>query len=376
MENNQLLVIILGILLVLGVVVVAVALRARARRKPPVEQPLPPGKAEIPPPAAPEAKTPAPQPAVAPAPTPPPAAAPLTDEARVSKGLGRTKVFFQQTFDKLFTGAKAEAFFGDMEEVLLTADIGIDFTEKIVAALKSSFGMRLPGRDELKARLSDILMQQLPGNLGGSVDAHPRVVLVVGVNGAGKTTTIAKLCQRFQAQGKKVLVGAADTFRAAATEQLRTWVERVGADGVFQKEGSDPSAVAFDSVQAARSRGADVCLIDTAGRLHTKVNLMEELQKMKRVVAKAMPGAPHDVWLVVDGSTGQNALNQAREFNQHLELTGVVVTKLDGSAKGGAVLAIGAELKVPVVFIGVGESPEDLVPFNGKSFVETILEGL
>jgi fused signal recognition particle receptor len=280
----------------------------------------------------------------------------------------------------LFAGSQGEQFFGDMEEVLLTADIGIDFTERVVGDLKKSFGVRLPERNELKAKLHDILLSQLAGwnSASGvpSADAHPRVIMIAGVNGAGKTTTIAKLCQRFQAEGQTVLVGAADTFRAAAIEQLKTWVERIGVEGVFQKEGSDPSAVAFDSVQAAVSRKVDVCLIDTAGRLHTKANLMEELKKMKRVITKAMPGAPHDVWLVVDGSTGQNALNQAREFHQHLALTGIVVTKLDGSAKGGAVLAIASELKVPVVFIGVGESPEDLVPFHGETFVDAILGGL
>ena len=358
MENNQVLVIILGILLALvGVAAVYIAiqwLRAPRREE---QAGVVPQLAE-------------PTPQVLPSLIPQ-----VTDEIRVAKGLSRTKVFFQQTFDKLFAGAKGEEFFGEMEEVLLTADIGIDFSEKVIAALKGSFGVTLPGRSELKSKLSGILLSQLPVT-EMSVDAHPRVIMIIGVNGAGKTTTIAKLCQRFQSQGKKVLVGAADTFRAAAIEQLKTWVDRVGADGVFQKEGSDPSAVAFDAVQAAVSRGSDICLIDTAGRLHTKLNLMEELKKMKRVMTKVMPGAPHDVWLVVDGSTGQNALNQAREFHQHLELTGVVVTKLDGSAKGGAVLAITSELKVPIVFIGVGETPEDLVPFNGPRFVDTILEGL
>lgn len=380
MQENQVLLIVLGIVALFVLLGAIYALTRKPPKKAPPEK-LPEEKAAVPPlvkpieealkpePEAARVTTPAPE---APAPAPAPV---ITEGERVSKGLSRTKAFFQQTFDRLFSGAKAEEFFGDMEEVLLTADIGIDFSEKIVSALKDSFGVRLPERSELKTKLSDILLSQLP-NPEGSVDAHPRVIMIVGVNGAGKTTTIAKLCQRFQAQGKKVIVGAADTFRAAAIEQLKTWIERVGADGVFQKEGSDPSAVAFDTVQAAKSRGSDICLIDTAGRLHTKHNLLEELAKMKRVIEKAMPGAPHDVWLVVDGSTGQNALNQAREFNQHMGLSGVVVTKLDGSAKGGAVLAIASELKVPVVFIGVGESPEDLVPFNGQRFVEAILEGL
>lgn len=319
-------------------------------------------------------------------PVAPEVSAVLTEEQRVSRGLTRTKAFFQQTFDRLFSGAQADRFFGDMEEVLLTADIGIDFTEKIVSDLKKSFGLKLPERSELKARLGDLLVTSLPNGRDrsaelkliheGATDIRPRVIMIVGVNGSGKTTTIAKLCSRFRGQGRRVLVGAADTFRAAAVEQLKAWVERVGAEGVFQKEGSDPAAVAFDSIQAAKSRDVDLCLIDTAGRLHTKANLMEELKKMRRVVAKAMPGAPHDVWLVVDGTTGQNALNQAREFHDHLQLTGVVVTKLDGSAKGGAVLAMTSELHVPIVFIGVGESPEDLVPFEGRRYVDAILEGL
>lgn len=370
---------------VFAVVGLVLFVRARTRRKrPPTELPKRPVVTPAPevPPIVPAAK---PEEVVTPTPAPPaPAPVVLTDEQRVGKGLGRTKAFFQQTFDRLFQGAKGEEFFGDMEEVLLTADIGIDFTEKVVAELKESFGMRLPERQELKGRLKEILESHVPVPNGHSdlkgLEAEsatrPHVIMIIGVNGAGKTTTIAKLCQRYQSQGRKVIVGAADTFRAAAVEQLRTWVERVGAEGVFQKEGSDPSAVAFDTVQAAISRKADVCLIDTAGRLHTKSNLMEELKKMRRVIDKAMPGAPHDVWLVVDGSTGQNALNQAREFHEYLQLTGIVVTKLDGSAKGGAVLAIGAELKVPVVFIGVGESPEDLVPFRANTFVDAILEGL
>lgn len=364
--DNPLLVAFALVILLLAVLSILYFLKKSRQKRKALEERAP--EIGIAPPIDLKVPTPAPSPVSAPAPL-------ITEEVRVSKGLSRTKDFFQQTFDKLFAGSQGDQFFGDMEEVLLTADIGIDFTEKVVAALKSSFGVKLPARDELKTKLSNILLDQLPST-STVPDAHPRVILIVGVNGAGKTTTIAKLCQRFQLQGKRVLVGAADTFRAAAIDQLKTWIDRVGAEGVFQKEGSDPSAVAFDTVQAAKSRQSDICLIDTAGRLHTKVNLMEELKKMKRVVEKAMPGAPHDVWLVVDGSTGQNALNQAREFHQHLALTGVVVTKLDGSAKGGAVLAIAAELKVPVVFIGVGETPEDLVPFNGQHFVGAILEGL
>ncbi|MEW6057257.1 MAG: signal recognition particle-docking protein FtsY [Bdellovibrionota bacterium] len=386
MEQIEILYALGGFLFVL-VTVLAIALRKKPKQRLPEAPPVKVARPQ-------EQEAPAPVPAedlLQPLPEKAPVIPLRTEKQRVSEGLGRTKAFFQQTMDKLFSGSQGEQFFGDMEEVLLTADVGIDFAERVVADLRKSFGLKLPARTELKNKLSDILISQLPvmngpGNISRVTELPPttearsletpRVVMVVGVNGAGKTTTVAKLCQRYQSQGKKVLVGAADTFRAAAVEQLRAWVERVGAEGVFQKEGADPSAVAFDTVQAAKSRNIDLCLIDTAGRLHTKLNLMEELKKMKRVLSKAMSSAPHEIWLVVDGSTGQNALNQAREFHQHLGLTGIIVTKLDGSAKGGIVIAIGAELKVPVVFIGVGESPEDLVPFDGKEFVETILEGL
>lgn len=299
---------------------------------------------------------------------------------RIESGLGRTREFFQSALDKLFAGSQGAQFYSDLEEILLSADVGISFAEKLVADLKTKCGVSIPSRAELKNLLQGLLVSSLPETslplLSGSTDAHPHVVMIVGINGAGKTTTIAKLCTRFQSQGRKVLVGGADTFRAAAMEQLQTWVERTGAEGVFQKEGTDPSAVAFDAVSAAISRKADICIVDTAGRLHTKANLMDELKKMKRVVAKALPGAPHDVWLVVDGATGQNALRQAKEFHEALGLTGVVVTKLDGSAKGGAVLALSAELKIPVAFIGVGEQPEDLLPFDAKDFVSAILSGL
>lgn len=300
----------------------------------------------------------------------------LTEEERTLRGLSKTRTFLQNSFDKIFGGSEGAAFFDDLEETLITADIGVEFAEKITTKLRKETGLKIPARLELKSKLTEILTTDLPiANLKNS-RRQPNVILIVGVNGAGKTTTIAKLCSRFRTQEKTVLVGAADTFRAAAIDQLKTWVERTGAQAIFQKEGSDPSAVAFDTVSAAVARKVDVCLIDTAGRLHTKHNLMEELAKMKRVVGKALPGAPHDVWLVLDGSTGQNACNQAREFHQHLGLTGLIVTKLDGTAKGGAILATSSELKIPIYFIGVGEALEDLVPFDGPRFVEQLLGGL
>ncbi len=305
----------------------------------------------------------------------------VTDRDRVFKGLSKTKSFLQKTIDSIFTEGQGAKFFDAMEESLLTADVGIELAEKIVTNVKAGMGIKTPARDELKNALTRSMTALMPTDREFKPTHTPQIIMVVGVNGAGKTTTIAKLCERYRKQNKKVLVGAADTFRAAATAQLKTWVERTGAEGVFQPEGSDPSAVAFDTVQAAASRKTDICIIDTAGRLHTKSNLMDELKKMKRVVNKAMteshmPSEALEVWLVLDGTMGQNAMNQAREFNQSLGLTGLVVTKLDGSAKGGALVAISSELNVPVIFIGVGESPEDLVEFKKDAFVEAILAGI
>ena len=312
-----------------------------------------------------------------------------TQKQRLGAGLSKTALFFQQTLDRVMGGSAGSQFYEDLEEAFLSADVGLDFAESVTLELRKIWGVKIPFRQQLKEALAHVLTQRVPQPLFSDVfdyeglrGAKPRIIMVVGVNGVGKTTTIAKLCHHFKAHGKSVLVGAADTFRAAATEQLKTWVERLGVDGVFQAEGSDPSAVTFDSVQAAQSRGHDICIIDTAGRLHTKVNLMEELQKVKRVIGKALglTGSQSqdfcEVWLVVDGSTGQNALTQAREFHRHLGLTGLIVTKLDGTAKGGALLSITSELNVPVLLIGVGESPEDLIIFERGSFVETILSDL
>ena len=201
----------------------------------------------------------------------------------------------------------------------------------------------------------------------------PYVISIVGVNGAGKTTTIGKLAHRFTSGGKTVLIGACDTFRAAAISQLKVWADRAGTQFVTGREGADPGAVAFDSVTAGKARNLDVVLLDTAGRLHTKTNLMDELKKVDRVIKKVIPEAPHETWLVLDGTTGQNALQQAREFQKILALTGVVITKLDGTAKGGAILAVASELKLPIKFIGIGEAIEDLIPFEPRPFIQAIL---
>ncbi|MGE4233878.1 MAG: signal recognition particle-docking protein FtsY [Bacteriovoracia bacterium] len=295
----------------------------------------------------------------------------VDDRSRVVSGLQKTKFFLQSAIDQI-SGSQGEKFYEELQDVLLSADVGLAFSESIVEKLKQQVGLTIPDRRVLLTKLIDILETELLENQ--PVELHkPHVIMIVGVNGAGKTTTVAKLCQQFQQKGLKVLVGAADTFRAAATEQLKIWIERVGAEGVFPQEGVDPSSVAYDTVSAAVSRGASICLIDTAGRLHTKTNLMEELKKMKRVITKVLPGAPHDIWLVLDGSAGQNMLNQAREFNQALGLTGLIITKLDGTSKGGAVFSVVNELKVPVIYIGVGEGQEDLLTFKRDQFVKAIL---
>jgi fused signal recognition particle receptor len=224
-------------------------------------------------------------------------------------------------------------------------------------------------KERLRGLLLEILSARAPVF---SVDAAPAVVLVVGVNGTGKTTSIGKLARRLQAEGKKVMLAAADTFRAAAAEQLSIWGERAGVPVIKHQEGADPGAVAFDAAQAAKARQIDVLIVDTAGRLHTKSNLMEELKKVKRILSRELPGAPHETLLVLDGSTGQNALVQARMFNEAIGITGIVLTKLDGTSKGGIVFAINKELAIPVKFVGIGEAVEDLRGFDPKEFVDAL----
>jgi fused signal recognition particle receptor len=227
--------------------------------------------------------------------------------------------------------------------------------------------------DGVRAALAAILRETLGAPRALQIDPPPAVVLMLGVNGSGKTTTIGKLAHRLQAEGRRVLLAAADTFRAAAIEQLEVWGERVGAEVVRHRAGSDPAAVVFDAAQAAAARRADVLIVDTAGRLHTKVNLMEELKKIDRVVARALPGAPVERLLVLDAGTGQNGLAQARHFHQAVDLTGAVLAKLDGTAKGGIVVAVAQQLKIPVVFVGVGEGVDDLVPFDPEAFAAALL---
>jgi fused signal recognition particle receptor len=270
-----------------------------------------------------------------------------------------------------------------LEEILISSDVGVETTVTIIENIKK----RVKQENVATAdHLTELLKAEIAGVLqvNGSQEQpdivlppapRPFVVMVVGVNGVGKTTTIGKLANVYRERGYKVVVGAADTFRAAANEQLEIWAQRAGVEIVRQAHGADPSAVAFDSLSSAISRNADVVIIDTAGRLHTKVNLMEELKKMRRVLNKRLAGAPHEVLLVLDATTGQNALQQVKQFTAAVDVTGIVLTKLDGTAKGGIVLAISRELKVPVKFVGVGEQIDDLQVFDRRSFVDALFEG-
>lgn len=263
----------------------------------------------------------------------------------------------------------------DLEALLIQADLGVEITTEVIEALQQrSRDLGLLRSEELKVALRDELRSRLDeqGDLS-LADSAPSVILLVGVNGSGKTTTAAKLGALFLSQGKKVIFGAADTFRAAAVEQLQVWGSRLNIDVIAGQPESDPGAVAYNTVQAGVARGADIILIDTAGRLHTRFNLMQELQKIERVVGKASPGAPHAVWLVMDTTTGQNALQQARAFKEAVGVTGVILTKLDSSARGGMVFAIRHELGLPILFAGLGEKMEDLQIFDPNAFIEGIL---
>ncbi|RME35048.1 MAG: signal recognition particle-docking protein FtsY [Thermoflexia bacterium] len=260
----------------------------------------------------------------------------------------------------------------DLEALLIQADVGVETTMDLLARLrKRADAEAILRADRLREALSEELRALLPSppplNLGGRpLD----VLLIVGVNGSGKTTSIAKLAHRFRREGRRVLLAAADTFRAAATDQLRIWAERVGCPVVSGPEGGDPGAVVYDAIQAARSRGMDMVIVDTAGRLHTRYNLMEELKKVRRVAARAVEGAPHETFLVLDATTGQNALSQARHFTEAVDVTGVILAKLDSSARGGMVFAIARQLGLPVRFVGTGEGLEDLAPFDPDAFIQ------
>jgi fused signal recognition particle receptor len=286
---------------------------------------------------------------------------------KLRQGLEKTrKTFFDGIKQLLGVGRIDEETLQELEELLIAADVGHQTTTWIIEKLKQE------RPDDPIASLKKILVELLDADTSLNLTGSPSVISVVGVNGSGKTTTVAKLASQFQAMGKSVVMAAADTFRAAAIEQLKVWGERINCTVIAHEEGSDPAAVAYDAVNHAKSKSKDIVIIDTAGRLHTKKNLMEELRKIHRVVAKLVDGAPHEVLLVIDATTGQNGLVQARIFKEMVNVTGLVITKLDGTAKGGVALAIKHELSLPIKFIGVGESAEDLKPFDAEQFVEAL----
>jgi len=316
-----------------------------------------------------------------PSPTPETDAEPLPDAKqekagyfkRLRKRLSKTRNSLSSGFDRVFAGKKKidDDVLEQLEELLITSDIGVQTTMELIKRLSKA---KVADVSEVKQILKDetlsILGSQAP--VADEAQTKPHVVLVVGVNGVGKTTTIGKIAASARASGKKVLIGAADTFRAAAVEQLAIWAERADAEFVRHRENADPAAVAFDAVAAATARGCDIVLIDTAGRLHTKVNLMEELKKIKRTVSKQLEGAPHEILLVLDATTGQNALSQAQLFDEALDLTGLALTKLDGTAKGGIVISICSSLNIPLQYIEVGEQIDDLRPFDAEQFIDAL----
>jgi len=287
-------------------------------------------------------------------------------------GLARTRGNLARRLIDSWTGAgDRDAWLAQVEEVLLSSDVGVQATQTLVERWRREVGeVRDP--DQLRGVVKRAVRELLTEPAAAPDGHKPEVILVVGVNGVGKTTTIGKLAHRYRAAGRSVLLVAGDTFRAAAIEQLTLWAERVGADIVKHQHGADPSAVTFDGVQAAISRGADVVIIDTAGRLHVKSNLMEEVKKISRTTARLIEGAPHQVLLVIDATTGQNALTQARVFHETLGVSAVALTKLDGTAKGGVALAIRSELGLPIRYVGLGEKPDDLAPFDAGAFTDAL----
>lgn len=302
------------------------------------------------------------------------------EKASLDQGLQKTKQSFWEKVSRAWSGKSRidDELLENLEEALITSDVGISTTETIIARIEKRVGRdKYLNTEELSQILQSEMAAVLPDpahdyGFDSPLPHRPHVILVVGVNGVGKTTTIGKLAHRFKQAGKEVLLGAADTFRAAAVDQLTIWSERVGVPIVKQSTGSDPAAVAFDTAQSAVARGSDVVLIDTAGRLHNKAHLMEELGKIKRVIQKVIPDAPHEVLLVLDGSTGQNAVEQARHFRAATDVNALAITKLDGTAKGGVVLAIAHQFNIPVKFIGVGEQMDDLLVFDKHAFVDSL----
>lgn len=312
-----------------------------------------------------------------------PAAEKIADEpapegffSRLKNGLSKTRNTFSGGLDRIFSGSQKmnEELLEEIEELLITSDVGVKTTMSLVEKIRKKTA-GISDVDSLKRALREEILAVIrkgQTRKGNMERAKPEVIMVVGVNGVGKTTTIGKLSARFRERGKKVLIVAADTFRAAAGEQLAIWAEKSGAQIVRHRDGADPASVAYDGVEAAIARGMDVVLVDTAGRLHTKVNLMEELKKIRRTIAKKLPDAPHEILMVLDATTGQNALTQAKLFHDAIGLTGIALTKLDGTAKGGIVIAICDALNIPLNYIGVGEKIDDLQEFQPEQFVEAL----
>ena len=294
---------------------------------------------------------------------------------KIKQGLAKTREAISETFNDIFSVSELDDdFYDELEESLILADLGVETAAKAAQRLRKEVSARhVRQAEEARQVLREILADML--NVGSTelnLATHPSVILVIGVNGVGKTTTIGKIAKQQVRQGKKVLLVAADTFRAAAADQLEIWAERSGAGIVRQHEGADPASVVFDGIQSAKAKDVDVIIIDTAGRLHNKVNLMNELNKISRIVERELPGASREVLLVLDGTTGQNGLIQAKQFKEIAGVTAMAVTKLDGTAKGGIVIAVADALQIPVKFIGVGEQEDDLMPFVAEDFVKAL----
>jgi fused signal recognition particle receptor len=298
---------------------------------------------------------------------------------RLKTGIQKTRSGLVDRLEDVLAGKKEidAELLEELEYTLITADIGVSTVEDILERIRQRVDRKQTAdaqeiRNLIREQLLDVLRaSETPVR---SVKQPPAVVVLVGVNGAGKTTTIGKLAHRFQGEGRKVLLCAADTFRAAAIEQLDVWAQRAGVEMIRQKTGADPSAVVFDALQAAKARGVDYVIVDTAGRLHTKENLMAELEKMRRTASRVVPGAPHEVWLVLDATTGQNGLEQARKFTESAGVTGIILTKLDGTAKGGVIVAIARELNLPIRYVGIGEKLDDLLPFEPDKFIGSLFD--
>lgn len=296
---------------------------------------------------------------------------------KLKAGLSKTKNAFVSQVDNLFKSFVKvdEELFEELEELLICSDVGVNTTEEILERLRDRVkSERMTDGEEVKNALKEILADMVGEGTPLVLDTKPSVLLIIGVNGVGKTTSIGKISAQLKAEGKKVVVAAADTFRAAAIDQLAVWCDRAQVDLIRQSEGSDPAAVVFDAVSAAKSRNADVLIVDTAGRLHNKKNLMDELAKIDRVISRELPGAARETLLVLDATTGQNAIMQAKEFKTVANITGLILTKLDGTAKGGSVFSIKGELDVPVKYIGVGEKIDDMQPFDAQEFVRAMFD--